>query len=183
MSFLGVDQSLNASGVCLLEEDGRRGKTSTIELDPSLGDKRLVAIRQRLALHVKGVRLAAMEGYSFQSTHRAFDLGEVGGVVKTLLLENEVPYVVVPPATLKLFATGSGSASKDDMLEAARRLGATPTDDNQADAFFLARVAWAYVMGASKRSEMEAIRSLQRTVSGKHNKPIRRARSPIRNAI
>lgn len=184
MAFLGVDQSLNGTGVCVLADDGTLLTLLTISQDARQGDARLLNIRQRVDAHVSNVRFAAMEGYAYNSTNRAFALGEVGGTVKVLFLERAVPFVVVPPVTLKMFATGSTAAEKDDMVAAACVLGAAPADDNQADAFHLAQLARAHILGtAKKRHEMEALHSLRTSISGKQHKPARRIRRFVKNAI
>ena len=43
----------------------------------------------------------------------------------------------VHSATLKKYATGSGRASKEDMLAEAKKRGWDPADDNEADAILL----------------------------------------------
>lgn len=52
-----------------------------------------------------------------------------------------IPYEGVPVGTIKRFATGRGNADKQAMIEAARKAGFDPSDDNQADAIGLLR--WA----------------------------------------
>jgi len=52
-----------------------------------------------------------------------------------------VPYEGVPVGTIKRHATGKGNASKAQMIEAIRRRGHDPADDNEADA--LAILHWA----------------------------------------
>jgi crossover junction endodeoxyribonuclease RuvC len=58
-----------------------------------------------------------------------------------------VPVAMVPPSTLKVYATGSGAADKDAMLKAAR--GMWPDvdieDDNSADALLLAAMGARYL--------------------------------------
>lgn len=50
----------------------------------------------------------------------------------------QIPYEGVPVGTIKKRATGSGRASKDDMVEACRKhLGIDPEDDNEADALWI----------------------------------------------
>ncbi|MFD1940553.1 hypothetical protein ACFSKW_54780 [Nonomuraea mangrovi] len=50
----------------------------------------------------------------------------------------EVPYAVVPPSTLKKYATGNGGASKPDMRMALfQRAGIDERDDNKVDAWWL----------------------------------------------
>lgn len=45
------------------------------------------------------------------------------------------------PDAIKRFATGTSKASKEQMIEAARRHGYNPKDDNEADAIHLLRLA------------------------------------------
>lgn len=68
-----------------------------------------------------------------------------GGLMGTLTMwceENKIAYSSVPVGTIKKSATGKGNASKDEMIEAAKRAGFNPADDNEADAIHLLR----YVM-------------------------------------
>lgn len=188
MSFLGVDQSLNATGICVISDDGVVVRT-LLTVEHKVGgktDAKLLGIRRAVISALSEARFAALEGYAYDSIHRAFDLGEVAGTVKTALFEHEIPYVVVPPVTLKLFATGTTRASKEDMIAAAKASGVDPgDDDNRADALFLARVARAMLLGADrKRCEMEAIHSLKVSSSGKQDKRApRRPRRLIKNAL
>jgi Holliday junction resolvasome RuvABC endonuclease subunit len=50
---------------------------------------------------------------------------------------HQIPYQGIPVGTIKKHATGRGNASKDEMLVAARALGHSPADDNEADALAL----------------------------------------------
>lgn len=85
--------------------------------------------------------VVVLEGYSFGSQGRAtFSIGELGGAVRMTLFRLGVPFVEVPPAVLKKFATGSGQASKDVVLLAAARRGGerfTGSSNDEADAFWL----------------------------------------------
>jgi hypothetical protein len=82
--------------------------------------------------------LVVIEGYSYASGNKAHDVGEMGGVVRLALYEAGIPFEVVSPATIKMFATGKGNASKDDVLLAAvRRLGYEGGSKDEADALWL----------------------------------------------
>lgn len=95
----------------------------------------------------------AYEDYSFNSVHRAFTLGELGGILKSNFLLKGVPLHLVEPKVLKKFALGTGAASKQAVLEQAKAemrfedpsllsaALATLTDD-AADAYFLAKYLW-----------------------------------------
>ncbi|MFH1157621.1 MAG: hypothetical protein V1721_01860 [Pseudomonadota bacterium] len=54
---------------------------------------------------------------------------------------NSVPYLGVPVATIKKFATGKGNADKQAVIAAIKSKGFHPQDDNEADA--LALLLWA----------------------------------------
>ncbi|MBF0153235.1 MAG: hypothetical protein HQL64_05795 [Magnetococcales bacterium] len=55
--------------------------------------------------------------------------------------QHQLPYQGVPVGTIKRHATGKGNASKAEVMEAMRRKGHHPADDNAADA--LAILHWA----------------------------------------
>jgi len=77
--------------------------------------------------------------------HAGTDAAHVyGGLMATLTSWAElrsVPYQGVPVGTIKRFATGKGNANKVAMMEAARKRGFSPADDNEADA--IAILLWA----------------------------------------
>jgi Holliday junction resolvasome RuvABC endonuclease subunit len=79
--------------------------------------------------------------------HMGVDAAHVyGGIVAVLTAWCEVekvPYTAIPVGTIKKHATGKGNANKDEMLQAAnaRWPGNAFTDDNEADARFIADAA------------------------------------------
>lgn len=50
---------------------------------------------------------------------------------------HSIPYQGVPVGTIKRSITGRGNADKQAMIQAVRRLGFDPADDNEADALAL----------------------------------------------
>jgi crossover junction endodeoxyribonuclease RuvC len=181
MVFLGVDQSLTGTGLCVLSDEGVLVASATVTPEDLRDGARLAFIKQAVATMLPGVVFAALEGYSYNSVGHVFELGEIGGVVKVALLEAGVPYVVVPPVLVKKFATGKATADKDDMALAAKARGCVFSDDNQADAFFLAHIARAYAKNAAKhRCEMEVLHTLRNPPKAKAKRRVRRL---IKNAI
>lgn len=142
MNLVGLDLSLTATGVA-----SRLGVT-TLKPGALRGMERLAWIRQRVELAVKGLDpqdwadLVAIEGYAFGRPNQASHLGELGGVIRMYLHEQAVPFVDIPPKSLKLYATGRGNAGKPEMLGAAiRRLDFGGSDDNEVDALWLRAMA------------------------------------------
>jgi Holliday junction resolvasome RuvABC endonuclease subunit len=70
--------------------------------------------------------------------HKGTDAAHVyGGFMYTLAavcVEKKILCVGIPVGTIKKFATGSGNATKEEMIAAARSRGFNPIDDNEADA-------------------------------------------------
>ena len=77
--------------------------------------------------------------------HAGTDAAHVfGGLLAVLTSWGElrgVPYQGVAVGTIKRHATGKGNANKQAMIDAARKRGFSPTDDNEADA--IAILLWA----------------------------------------
>jgi Holliday junction resolvasome RuvABC endonuclease subunit len=67
------------------------------------------------------------------------------GVLGAVASDNGSLLVTVTPAALKKWATGSGSAGKDDMLAAAVARGCSPQTHDEADAYLL----WCMVSGGA----------------------------------
>lgn len=132
------------------------------------------------------VAFVAIEGYAYNAVNQAFSLGEVGGVLRLLVHEEySLSRVDVPPASLKKWATGSSESDKDAMVAAAIAAGARPEDHNQADAYFLARIALALsvdgpVARPRERSKLEVIQSLANP-SPKRTKP--KPRRLVKNPV
>lgn len=141
-AVVGIDLSLTATGIAYAD-----GSTVTIATKGLTGPARLIHVRDavRAALDVAEFApdLVVLEGYAFGRPAQAHQMGELGGVVRVALHEEaiefpEMRWAVVPPAKLKKFATGKGTADKTAMVVAAReRLGWTGMDNNAADALWL----------------------------------------------
>jgi Holliday junction resolvasome RuvABC endonuclease subunit len=144
---VGLDLSITATGVA--HEDG---SPDFIGSDRD-GDARLIDIRDAVRVVIGGcppgtrgvnrwVDLAVLEEVPPVRAKAIAKLGMVHGVVRALLIEVGVPYALVPPASLKKYATGRGGAGKPDMrMELFKRTGEDVRDDNEVDA------AWLRLMG------------------------------------
>jgi len=183
MLFLGVDQSLNGTGLCLLTDDGIVVHLETVHPGLRRGVERLAYVKSRVVtLLTPNVKFVGIEGYAYDCVGRVFELGEVGGVLRLCIHESQLSYVDVAPACVKKFATKNPTAKKEAMVQAAVALGARVTDDNQADAFFLAMIARHVHTGIapSTRAQLEVIYRLQNPLE---KKPVRRIRTLTKNTM
>lgn len=142
--ILSIDLSLRNTGIAVLDQKGILLETKVIKPANKLkGALRLKFIRDEVSAVIKehSPDVVAMEGYSFNSTGKLFDIGEAGGVVKLLLLESNLPVIIVPPKNVKVFLTQSGNADKAQVISAIhKRYKILLENDNQADAFGIAQM-------------------------------------------
>jgi hypothetical protein len=144
---VGLDLSLRATGIA-------DGTTPFLLTSKLRGVERLVELRVRVLQrcvdiypHTANADLVVIEGYSFNSRVGGEHLGELGGVVHVALYEAGIPFVEVPPAALKKFATDKGNANKLAMGIAASKAGYVgPDDDNCIDAWWLRQMG-LYALG------------------------------------
>jgi len=151
--ILGYDPSLTGTALCFLDPDCKTIQhVETLVTGSLRGLPRLLEIENRSNTLIQkyNPQGAFIEGYGFGARGRAvFSLGELGGILRRLMFVTDVPYWDVPPTTLKKFITGKGNANKNILLEQTfRRYGIGSevlTDDNQVDAFGLAKLGCAYL--------------------------------------
>jgi Holliday junction resolvasome RuvABC endonuclease subunit len=163
--FVGIDQALGHTGVAVVGDAGDLITLRTIVPRGIVGVARLAYIRDELTRTLSGLTLrqAAVEGYAYEAIGRTFDLGEVGGVVRLLLHDLHVPFLVVAPAALKKYVSGNPQASKERMRVAThKKWGIDIDQDDACDAYGLARVARTYAVGKSlDRDELEVVQKLK----------------------
>jgi Holliday junction resolvasome RuvABC endonuclease subunit len=140
---LGLDLSLTATGVAGL------GWATTLKYPTKKsGQDPLTYSHQRLRwyhdtladVYLRGVQLVVVEGLAF--AHHNNGTAALAGqswMIRDLLWRRSIPYAMVSPTALKLYATGRGNASKAEV--GASVLHWWPGfdgDDNAADAAVLA---------------------------------------------
>jgi Holliday junction resolvasome RuvABC endonuclease subunit len=139
---LGIDQSLTATGICLIVEG--MAYIWTMDEPEGKGAQRLYGYRAEFTriFAQYAPRLWGMEGYAFGSLSRAHALGELGGTVKLAGYTSGIAGFIAPPTTIKKALTGSGKSAKDMMVkEVYKHLGVDVADNNQADATVIAVIA------------------------------------------
>lgn len=134
MRIMGLDLSINGTGVCL-----PGGRTYTIKCIAAQGDPRINIVRDQVVKDLVNVDHVVMEDFPAKlQAAAAKAIGLVQGSVRSALMDAGVPYTVISPATLKKFATGQGNCDKAAMILAAfKRSGIEFRDNNQCDAWWL----------------------------------------------
>lgn len=137
---LGLDLSLTSTGVAWPPADTRLiGRA--IE---ARGVGRLQWLRAQIREKTweRGSDLVVVEGPSYGSQGGQRGHHERAGLFWLVVVDlhvDGIPYAIVPPASLKKYATGRGNAGKDDVMrEVARRFPWFNGNNDAADALVLA---------------------------------------------
>jgi Holliday junction resolvasome RuvABC endonuclease subunit len=178
--YVGLDLSLQSSGMCRLWDSSiyETATTGDSELRGAARlDKIITDIHNFIHEPGEAIQLVAIEGYALKVPRaaggKAHDRAELGGLVRWWLYRHNIPFIIVVPTSLKMFATGKGDSDKIAMCETSRELmgadflrynwsGANPKKgepkpmppgwgtkeahwrDDENDAYWLANLAAAY---------------------------------------
>lgn len=163
MFIAGLDLSLKCTGVVVLGTHtaaGRLVKLTSVRTRkpdhnlngwevPRRHRRILVALAELIppgSVVVKEGRIESLD----VAGNSALDLAGLHAVVDYFLLGRGCPIVSVNLVHVKIYATGSGRAEKDDMVLAAGAELAHLSqvfNDNEADAFWLAAMGWHHYQG------------------------------------
>lgn len=173
--YVGIDQSYSGFAITFLRNDETH-ETLVEKFDPKkygAGIDRLNAISAWLRTviderqHDEFIEHVCMEGYANGAKFGREQAGELGATVKRALRAT-VPGMagyptIVQPTALKKYVTGKGTAKKNEiLLHTYRKWGAEFADDNAADSYGLAEIAWDIVNQCSNLEyEWEIVKSLK----------------------
>lgn len=169
MFFVGIDPSLSSTAIVVIDESGALVKSKVIT-SKLTGPARLVEIRNETRRELIETRYSsvkplkvneyhhkvqvAIEHYAMGCKFNREALGELGGVLRVMLFEEDFPYIEIPPLRLKQFATGQASAEKDHILLAVyKKWGIEFKTNDEADAFILAQMARAISLVKRRQEE------------------------------
>ena len=156
-TILGIDPSLTRTGIAITDTDGiavthltSKGKAGATPAESAERLDRLSDDLSNLAASLGDVALAVIESPAMAHANAGTSL--INGLWWTYvraLHSAGVPIVTVAPTTLKVYATGKGTAGKDEvLLQVARRYPMVTIESNdQADAVVLAALGWHLVTG------------------------------------
>ena len=152
IKIIGIDISLVKTGFAIIKDNGTFINSGVIRSKPS-GDKpidelkRIVRIAEDIMEKINpllphhGDILVVIEGLAF-GVRNATALTQLSGLnylLRSLLLESDIPFIICQPTTLKKFITGSGKGEKDKMMmNVFKNYGFEAFDNNVCDAASLA---------------------------------------------
>lgn len=157
---VGIDASLTNTGIVIYDTEALGPCCwSTVIASKQDGASRLIEIREQVRDATRGADMVVIEGYAYSMANQAHQLGELGGVLRVLFHEIGVKFTVVEPHQLKKFATGTGNAPKELILQQVlKRFGTEFKTSHEADAYVLARI------GAALLGHVQGLTALQLSV-------------------
>ena len=144
MRILAVDPSLRSTGLA------GTGWSEAVATRGYTGHDRLQHIKETIALYAKGADLVVIEGPAYGAKGRAVhQLAGLWWLATHRLWSLNIPYAVVDPMTLKVYACNNGRASKEQVAQAmceAHPSMSFGTDD-ESDAYALLTMAYHHYLG------------------------------------
>jgi len=143
--YLGVDPSLTGCAVAAIDSKGTFIESQRFN-NKLRGVERLIFIREKVYQFIcaYNVQLIGIEGYARGARNRQEEAGELGGLLRIIFYERNIPWIDIAPSQLKKFATGKGDTQKDHVLLAIyKKWGIEFQTNDEADAFVAAQVARA----------------------------------------
>lgn len=140
MIVVGLDVSLNATGVARIDTDSGHTRTRTLKVGTRRGHARNDFVLNEVSEEIRGASLVVLEGYAYGSRTPTVPIHELTGLLKHQVWRRGVAYGIVPPSNLKAYVTGEYNAGKLDMMRAMQRAfpGILLSTDDEADALALA---------------------------------------------
>ena len=148
MTVVAFDLGLQTTGVCWGPDDHDHfvlpAKLRRSPMTDESRQARLAWWRSTFAMillpHPRASVFVEAPFISHKHPSGSVELLKLHGVLAAVCADNDLDLTPVDNRVLKKFATGSGSADKDDMVAAAQALGYDVEDHNTADAIHLWRL-------------------------------------------
>lgn len=145
--FVGLDPSINATGVVILDDCANIVEQRTFSINNSdrFFEQSLIDYEKEISFIHKILNLGSVyiEGPAYQSAGQVIlQMGAIHFCTRVYLYKHNIKYKVIAPGTLKKFVTGKGNSKKDIMLlKTYKKWGVEFSDNNICDAYGLARMA------------------------------------------
>jgi Holliday junction resolvasome RuvABC endonuclease subunit len=180
----GLDLSLTSAGVVFLDSKGNRIYSTAIQVKSSGAERlhEIYCILNRLLTRIKPTHVC-VEGYSYASPFNREATAELGGVIRMLLFEHSIPFIVVQPTSLKMFILGKGAGSKESiMMLVYKQWGFTSSINDEADAYGLAKIAQALNDEGSVKLDAKQQKALSEIAMSKKDKTARKKQEKLEKA-
>lgn len=186
-AYLGIDPSPTKTGLALiLDDDGLLDTRIRLVVPKKLtGTPRIAYTRDAVAEFLQGFPnvSTAIEGPAVYAVNQADKLGQLRGALLLFLSDRHSPTLVVPPSTLKKFATGNGGASKKRMQDTAFDMWNQRMSDDEADAAWLSFLSYAYhtpePLHGLTRAQIEVIHGIRTPRTKRETVPMNRTATNI----
>lgn len=147
--YIGIDPSYSSTGLVILDSRSDEPILATTIKAGTPTEKfydRIKKLLDKLQDYIlqynTGDVFVVMEGAAFASEFNAFKLGKLSGAIEYFLGENKVFYSLVAPTYVKKVASGSGAASKEQVINGVRkRWGYRHSSSDINDAYAIAQIA------------------------------------------
>ena len=142
-SILGIDLSLNGTGIAYKDKRGRFTFYETHFASDTITSDKWVSTVKIVLDFAKKSDIIFIEDYAHGAKGAAKStLYEIGGIIRYELTNVNKTFYTVPPTSLKKFVTGKGNCSKSLILkEVYKRWKIDVDSDNIADAVGLVKMA------------------------------------------
>lgn len=142
--YLGIDPSLTNTGLVIINGDGKVISSHSIK---GKGKEhyfnrvtKMIDVVEKI-IKGKNIVCAGIENYSYGSVGKWAQLVTVGALMRDVVHRNGILIYEAPPSVLKQFATQRGNATKPMMEYAAKKIGVELKNNDEIDAFWLAKLA------------------------------------------
>lgn len=145
MNIVALDLSLSSTGVA--DASGTRTFGYSVKKGShwTAYAERLKKLGVLIDQVTKDADLVVIEAPAYGSANAGYSMGTLHGVTQVLMFQRHRPVVYVGIQKLKQFACNHGAAPKDAVLAAAIRDGSPAKGFDEADAWWLRRIAtYAY---------------------------------------
>ena len=153
--YLGIDPSLNSTGVVCVDDNKSVIFSNAIHTD--INDNiytRIQHIEKEITSVIEKFEpvYVAIENLSFASRGKAmFQLAGLHFLICLSMMNRNIPFIEVAPTSLKKFVTKSGRAKKEMMLlQIYKHYGVEFETSDEADAYGLALMALSKQMETKK---------------------------------
>jgi len=118
--ILGIDQSFSNTGFCVYDcQTIIEASCISTKNDKSLEERIQIIVKEMLIIIKRyDIKQVVIEGMSFASMQAS--IRQLAGLFYVILYElnkKKIKYDIIPPLTLKKAVTGSGKATKQEMID------------------------------------------------------------------